>query len=206
MLFGNPLDEIIGQLSKVKILRFLINSQAQLNGREIAKNVGLSHVNVHAALKDLSRQGIVNIRSVGRSNIYWLNEEHFLVKCILRPIFEKEARTFHLLSKLILKEIKPPLPLSIILFGSFAKGDASADSDIDIAFIYPDHKNKSSIARELNEAEKKITLLFGNHLACVPIKVGDLRKRFKRNEKFIKEIVQTGKIIYGRSMSEIINY
>lgn len=62
MLFSNPLDKILGQVSKIKILRFLINSQAQLNGREIAKNVGLSHVKVHTALKDLSKQVLHSCR------------------------------------------------------------------------------------------------------------------------------------------------
>ena len=78
MLLDKPLDDIFGQYSKVKILRFLIKSQAQLNGREIAKNVGLSHVKVHTALKDLTKQGVVNMHSVGSSLVYWLDEEHFL--------------------------------------------------------------------------------------------------------------------------------
>ncbi|MFH1258396.1 MAG: nucleotidyltransferase domain-containing protein [Elusimicrobiota bacterium] len=205
MLLNKPLDYILGQSSKIKILRFLILSQAQLNGREIAKSVGLSHVKVHYALKDLYRQGLVNLRSVGKSLIYWLNEEHFLVKNILRPIFEKESGILNFLVQSITKESGYPRPLSIILFGSFAKNTASPDSDIDVAIIYPNSKNKLLIDKELFKVEKKITILFGNRLAPIVLKIRDLQNKFKKNEKFIKEIVSTGKIIYGKSFSELIN-
>jgi len=205
LLLDRPLDNIFGQYSKVKILRFLIKSQAQLNGREIAKNVGLSHVKAHTALKDLTKQGVVNMRSVGNSLVYWINEEHVLVKEIIRPAFEKEEGIFGHIARIIIKEIKPPRPLSIILFGSFARGSASADSDIDIVVVYPHSKNKPLIAKELSEAEKKITSLFGNHLASAPLLINEFQSKLKNNDAFINEIVRTGKVIYGKNISELAN-
>lgn len=205
LLLDRPLDNILGQYSKVKILRFLIKSQAQLNGREIAKNVGLSHVKAHTALRDLTRDGVVNMRSVGNSLVYWLNEEHFLVKEIIRPAFEREEGIFGHLVRIILKEIKPPRPLSIILFGSFAKGGASVDSDIDIVIVYPHSKNKPLISKELSEAEKKITSLFGNHLSCAPLLINEFQNKLKKKDAFINEIIRTGKVIYGRNISGLTN-
>ncbi|MFA4888858.1 MAG: nucleotidyltransferase domain-containing protein [Candidatus Omnitrophota bacterium] len=205
MLLDRPLDNILGQYSKVKILRFLVKSQAQLNGREIAKNVGLSHVKVHTALKDLTVHGVVGMRSVGSSLVYWLNEDHVLVKDIIRPAFEKEGCIFGYIARIIIREIKPPRPLSIILFGSFARGGASANSDIDIVTVYPHSKNKPLIAKELSEAEKKITSLFGNHLASVPLLINEFQNKLKKNDAFINEIVRTGKVIYGKNISELVN-
>ena len=206
MHLNTPLNEVLGQASKVKILRFMVKSQAQLNGREIAKNIGLSHVKVHSALKNLSRQGIVNMHFVGNSIVYWLNEEHYLVKEILRPAFEKESGIFQSIIKIILEESRPPLPLSIILFGSFAKNNALADSDIDLLLIYPGHKNRSFIPGELSGAEKKITMLLGNHLAGIPIKISEFQNRLKKNERFLKEAITTGRVIYGKTVSELINH
>jgi predicted nucleotidyltransferase len=186
-------------------LRFLVKSQAQLNGREIAKNVGLSHVKTHTALKDLTMQGVVNMRSVGRALIYWLNEELFLVKDIIRPAFEREGAAFREVSNIILSKIRPLRPLSIILFGSFTKGSASAYSDIDIVIVYPNNKNKETMANDLIEAEKSITLLFGNHLASTALKVEEFQKKLKTKDRFINEVIQTGKVIYGRDIPELIN-
>lgn len=206
MLLDRPLDNILGQYSKVKILRFLVKSQAQLNGREIAKNVGLSHVKAHTALKDLSKQSVVNMRSVGSSLVYWLNEENLLVKEIIRPAFEKERDVFGHIARIILGKIKPPRPLSIILFGSFANDNASADSDIDILVVHSLNKNKLLIMKELSEAEKKITSLFGNHLASVPLRIDEFKKKLKKRDSFINEIIRTGKVIYGRSISELAGF
>ncbi|MDO9572464.1 MAG: nucleotidyltransferase domain-containing protein [Candidatus Omnitrophota bacterium] len=203
MLLNSPLNNILGQYSKVKILRFLVKSQAQLNGREIAKNVGLSHVKAHTALKDLTKHGVVNMRSVGSSLVYWLNEEHFLVKEIIRPAFEKEEGVFEHIARIVLKAIIPPRPLSIILFGSFARGNAEADSDIDIVIMYPHSKNKSLLSKELSEAEKKVTSLFGNQLSCVPLAIDGFQRKLKAKDKFINEIVRTGKVIYGKNISEL---
>lgn len=203
MLLDSPLNDIFGQYSKVKILRFLVQSQSQSNGREIAKNVGLSHVKAHTALKDLTRQGVVNMRSAGSSLVYWLNEDHFLVKEIIRPAFEKEEGLFEYISRLILKEISLPKPSSMILFGSFAKGNASADSDIDVVIIYPRSKNKTVISKELSEAEKKITSFFGNRLSSVPLLIDEFQKRLKTKDAFIHEIIRSGKVIYGRSITEL---
>lgn len=203
MLLDKSLDNILGQSSKVKILRFLVKSQAQLNGREIAKNVGLSHVKAHTALKDLTTHGIVNMRAVGNSLMYWLNEEHFLVKEIIRPAFEKERGIFQHIARLILKTANPPRPLSIILFGSFVKGNALADSDIDVVIVYPQAKNKSLIAKELSEAEKKVTLLFGNRLSYVPLALDEFQKKLNKKDAFINEIVRTGKVIYGQNISKL---
>lgn len=205
MLLDRSLNDIFGQYSKIKILRFLVKSQAHLNGREIAKNVGLSHVKAHTALKDLTKQGVVIMRSVGNSLVFWLNEEHFLVKEIIRPAFEKEDGLFEYMSRLILKEISSPKPLSVILFGSFAKGGASSDSDIDVVIVYPHSKNKKVISKELSEAEKKITSLFGNHLSSVPLSINEFQNKLKKKDTFINEIIRTGKVIYGRGISELTN-
>ncbi|MGA2775809.1 MAG: nucleotidyltransferase domain-containing protein [Candidatus Omnitrophota bacterium] len=145
------------------------------------------------------------MRSVGSSLVYWLNAENFLVKEIIRPAFEKEGDIFGRIARIILREIKSPRPLSIILFASFARGGASADSDIDIVIIYPHSKNKLLIAKKLSEVEKKITLLFGNYLASVPLLINEFQNKFKKKDVFINEIVRTGNVIYGKKISELIN-
>ncbi|MFZ2357270.1 MAG: nucleotidyltransferase domain-containing protein, partial [Candidatus Omnitrophota bacterium] len=149
--------------------------------------------------------GVVNMHSVGSSLVYWLNEEHVLVKEIIRPAFEKEEGVFGHIVQIIVKEIKPPRPLSVILFGSFAKGGASSDSDIDIVIIYPRSKSKPLISEELSEAGKKVTLLFGNQLASTALSINEFQNKLKKNDAFINEIVRTGKVIYGKNISELAN-
>lgn len=203
MLLDKPLDNILGQYSKVRILRFLVKSQAQMNGREIAKSVGLSHVKAHTALRDLTRHGIVNMRSVGSALVYWLNEEHFLVKEIIRPVFEREGQAFEHVVRLILKKAVSGRPLSVILFGSFAKGTAEPDSDIDVVVVYRHSKDKSSMTRELSESQKEITALLGNQLSCVPLTIDEFKRKLKSGNPFVRDVIHNGKVIYGKNISEL---
>lgn len=204
MLFNNPLDYILGQQSKVKILRFLVKSNAELNGREIAKAVGLSHVKCHTALRELSVHGLINMRRTGRSVIYSIDPENILAKFFLTPLYNKESRLLNILAQTIAKEFSLPRPLSIFLFGSIVKGQARPNSDIDILLVQPDEKNMREAKVELSKAERNIVKLFSNRLAAIMIRKSEFKKRYKREEKFIKEVVKTGKIIYGKNLSELL--
>lgn len=204
MLFNNPLDYILGQQSKVKILRFLVKSSAELNGREIAKAVGLSHVKCHTALRELSVHGLINMRRIGRSVLYSIEPENILVKFFLTPLYNKESDLVNILAKTIAKEFSPPKPVAIFLFGSIIKGQPRPNSDIDILLVQPDEKNMRQAKEELSKAERNAVKLFGNRLAPIMIKESKFKKKYKREEKLVKEVVKTGKIIYGKSLPELL--
>jgi hypothetical protein len=52
--------------------------------------LGLDHKTCHRALKDFSRQGIVQVTRVSCRNLYKLNPESRLLNKIIIPLFEKE--------------------------------------------------------------------------------------------------------------------
>ena len=53
-------------------------------------------------------------------------------------------------------------PESIVLFGSTARGDSRADSDIDVLVVIPDEMSINRANRHLERAADKISLEFGN--------------------------------------------
>jgi predicted nucleotidyltransferase len=78
----------------------------------------------------------------------------------------------------------------IILFGSYAKGTNHEDSDIDIAVVSRDIKNR------FNDGVKLISLTWGinTKIEPHPIKI----EEFKENETpFIDEIINTGIELYA---------
>lgn len=91
--------------------------------------------------------------------------------------------------------------VSIILFGSCARGDYSADSDIDIALItksgrQEDKNYRSGLAEIATEIAMR-TFAVVNFI-CIP------KEEFDRNRSwylFYRNIVSEGKVLYG---SEIL--
>lgn len=204
MLLANQLDPILGQTSKIRILRFLVNTYLECNGREIATAVGLSHVKCHAALKELNQHGVVEMRSSGKSILYRLNLKNVLVKKILIPLFEQEARLKETIKEIISKHLKKPVPKSVILFGSFASGQARPDSDIDILIVALRKKDIPLFKGGLEKAEIEITIGFGNHLAPIVMEEAEFKRKFKNKDKLIRDIAKSGKVLFGDSINDLI--
>lgn len=206
MLLVNQLDHILGQTSKIRILRFLITTDLELNGREIAVAVGLSHVKSHTALKELNQHGVVEMRRSGKSILYRLNLKNVLVKKMLIPLFGKEMRLKNILEEIISEYLKKPAPRSVILFGSFASGRARPDSDIDMLIVASRKEDIPLFKEGLEKAEIEITIGFGNHLAPIVMDEAEFKKRFKNKDKLIRNIAKEGKVLFGDSINDLITY
>lgn len=204
MLITNPLDGILGQASKVSILRFLATTNAELNGREIAVAVGLSHVKVHTALKELSKHGVVIMRRSGKSILYRLNLNNVLVKDLLLPLFEEEAKIGEALKEIISKHLKRPKPTSAILFGSFATGNAKPDSDLDVLIVASNKRDIPMLNEALEKVEEIITASFGNQLAPIVMSKKEFKEKFKNKDKLITNITREGRVIFGNTINDLI--
>jgi len=204
MLFKNSLDSILGQSSKVKILRFLNSTKIELNGREIAKSTGLSHVQCHTALRDLAKHGVITVRNIGRSTAYKINSEHILYKELLRPMFDSETTLINRLIDIVAAGTKKFKPISIMIYGSTTKGTARPDSDLDMLIIFPDNSDLKKIAEKIDSIEEDISNKFGNQLSPVLIKKKDFRRKYKQKNNFYMEIIKTGKVLYGKTISELL--
>lgn len=92
MRFEQPLDQILGSPTKVRVLRFLCRRGGEWTGRQVARELGMNPVTAHAALRELHRATVVDLRKAGNSFLYSLRDDHYLVRETLRPLFQKERK------------------------------------------------------------------------------------------------------------------
>ncbi|MFA6403641.1 MAG: nucleotidyltransferase domain-containing protein [Salinivirgaceae bacterium] len=62
------------------------------------------------------------------------------------------------LSNLIVKRLKPLKPIKIILFGSYAYGNPSKDSDLDICVIQTNENSKVQVRKDIRNRLKDIII------------------------------------------------
>ena len=203
MRFAQPLDQLLGQQSKVKIMRFLIKSGAELAGREIARSVGLAQRNTHTALMDLWRQGIVNMRRVGKAKLYKINKDSLFAAKAIIPLFAFEGSLLDRLSASIVHKIRGPV-VSLVIFGSIAEEKERPDSDIDLLIIIKENASIQKVDSTLDEISLSISRKFGNFLSPIILKENQFRRRYKQGDRLIKNIVKRGKVIYGHSFMEML--
>ncbi len=80
--------------------------------------------------------------------------------------------------------------LSVWIFGSFAKGTNSENSDIDIALVFDNLEDKFKAQFELMKMRRKIDFRIEPH----PLD----QKEFTKDNQFADEIINTGLRIYDK--------
>lgn len=203
MRFSYPLDKILGQRSKIKILRYLSRYSSEFTGREIARAIGFSHPVTHSALASLQEEGVVLMRRSGRSLLFSLAKDHRLVKEIILPLFQKEARFKEKIIQFIAKKIKHPIE-SMILYGSIVKDREKPVSDIDLLFVLPSDVPTGKVEKKLLELNADIVKQYGNQLSPLVISRKEFLKRLKKKDKLLQTILKEGEVLYGKSISELI--
>ncbi len=201
----NPefLNEILGHQSKLEALRCLFSEERELTGREIARRTGLSHPIIHKALRKLEKEGIVKRNVTPPNYQFQLNKGHWVVDEILSPLFEKESGWLDYLFRFITQRT-PKSVVSVILFGSIVKGTTTPKSDIDILVLVVKPGEKEPVREHFFNLGRKVYLSFQRPLAPIILSVDEFRNQYKSGRKFAKEISYTGRVIYGRLLTEIL--
>lgn len=178
-----------------------------MTGREIAALVGYSPQAVLDSLNRLENMALVHSKRAGRAKLYRVNNEHWFITYALIPLWEKidgwarEIGTYYTITK----KLKPK-PLSIIMFGSFARGDETLKSDLDLLFVYKDNEIKSEILDKLLSLNSDIFMFSGHNPSPKIVSVKDFKQSVKEKKGFMRNIFVEGKTIYGLTPSEVLSY
>ncbi|MDP2737069.1 MAG: nucleotidyltransferase domain-containing protein [bacterium] len=203
MRFKNPLDKILSSKAKIKALRYLVNYGKGISAREFSREIGIAPPNILKTLRELENENIAVSERFGRSIVYTLNKNHFLVDKIIFPLFKNEAGAKNELGKKIMKYIKFPFE-SIILFGSIARGEEEPKSDIDIAFIIKDAADENQIEREALDINPILSEYFGNSISPIVIKKSDFVKKLKKGDHLFSSIAKEGEVIGGKLINDLL--
>lgn len=186
MFFGEPFGGVIPG-ARGAVLSVLLGTGTPLTGRQVHGLISDSYSlwTVQEALKALTRLGIVETRSVGRAGVHSINEEHAAVSP-LRAIVDPVAVLREVVGTATGTEVK-----TVILFGSIARGEAAADSDVDLAVIAPRSWDKRV------ELEDSVRARLGNEcdvLAFTPTRFARLASS---GEPVVQDILRDGIALIG---------
>lgn len=149
---------------------FLQNPNTQFHLREIARLSGLSPAGALKILRKIEKQGIVSKEKTRVTDNYLANVENKEYAALKKAFNIYKIHSCGMVDELA----KEYMPEAIVLFGSYARGDDTEKSDVDIAIITEKRKDidmtryEKTLKRKINIHEiqyQKASREFRNNLA-----------------------------------------
>lgn len=206
MRLHNALDKILNREIKTRILRVLCKHNIGWTGRQLARELDVSPTTANKFLKELVSEGVVNIKGVGKSHLYSLNEKSYIVKKMLKPFFEKEKNILDTVASLIKKAIsKTGVKVeSVAIFGSIAQKKETSKSDIDLLVVINDLRDKKKIETGLDKIFLKIVQDFQTVISPYVLSSTQFKKRYREKLPVINEILKSHIFLMGKPLERLI--
>jgi predicted nucleotidyltransferase len=170
----------------VSVLSLLmINAEQEFYQLEIAHKTGYALLQVQNALKRIVESGMASQKKRGRMVYYRANRQHPAFED-LRRLLLKTAAIGDLLREEVQK-LGNKVQLAFI-FGSYARGEEGAESDIDLCLI------GDLTLKETSEATGNIQETIGREINAITYSERAFRERHQEDNHFIRELVSCPRI------------
>jgi predicted nucleotidyltransferase len=207
MRFHQPLNSILNSEVKVKILRLLCRSGGDANGRQLAKMIGASPTTAHAALKELADERVLERRSFGKTHVYRLNADAWIVRALLKPLFHEEEafseNVWRSLAKNVRRSGLRDDILCVAVFGSVYRKEERPASDVDLFIVVRDGRQKRAVEDLMFQIDHQNILGAGLALEPHVYSLAEYQAKQKSGLLFIKNVVRAHQVIYGRRLEDL---
>jgi predicted nucleotidyltransferase len=178
------------------VLRVLHGVRVPLNTSQIAAMVQLSWPAVAGALADLESMGLVHSTSAGRTWVHQLARESVYVQRIVVPAFMGEEEIPELLEQ-DLKEAFGQQTASIVLFGSYARGEQDERSDVDIVLVAGDPEAKSLLDADFDAHSTGLADKYGASFSPLIYDLSEAADLWRRAPALFASIKQDALVVSG---------
>lgn len=201
MDFQRPVEAVIPGVQG-RILAVLAETTAELNLRTIARLADVSPAQASRLLPELVALGIVERREAPPSALFVLVEDNVASRAV-RALSRSRDTVLEEMGNLA-HEIEP-MPVSAIVFGSFARGVAHGASDIDVVLVRPGNVGQDD-ARWVSSADRwrtAVRRLTGNPVEVLEVDETEIARRLRRPTTLWADVVRDGVVVFGSPLDAL---
>lgn len=199
--FVRPIEAIVPGATG-RVLAVLAETTAELNLRTIARLGGVSQAQASRVLPGLVELGVVERREVPPASLFRLVPEHVATRALLA--LSRSTDT-------VLDEIGrrasalPHPPVSVIVFGSFARRQARPESDIDVVVVRAADidEDDEAWAEALEAWRNGVRRLTGNPVEVLEVSADEAASRLAGRSQLWAEIRRDGRVVHGLGLDEL---
>lgn len=181
--------------TEIEILECFFPRLEDKTAKEIEKKSGLSHETTFRLLKGLAEKKHLKEKKVGKTNVYEFIKDELTYQVFVHYVTKRRLKfkEKYLLIYKRLYEFLNELQLEdfgiAIIFGSFAKGTETKNSDIDLLCV----TNKKN-AREIIQTFKT---KYNLNIQVIVVKILDFKNMKTDNPVFLGDLVDYGILLDG---------
>ena len=99
-----------------------------------------------------------------------------------------------------------PAPHSVIVFGSFARGEAGPASDIDVVVVRSDavDEDDAGWSDSLEHWRRHIRVLAGNDVEVIEAAATDVSRKLRGRSELWRKIKQEGIAVFGANTADLV--
>jgi len=195
-LLRSPID--------MEVLLVLLGTTRPLTGREVARLVRAgSQPAVNTALRRLAEEGLLRAEEAGNAYLYTFNREHLGAQAVelladIRLELERRLR-----AEIGEWEVSPA---HVSIFGSAARGDGDARSDIDIFVVRPAGvaEDDPGWREQLERLADHVYDWTGNHAALSEVSAADVRRLRRERPPVVGELRRDAITLAGPAPAELL--
>ncbi len=197
----HPLRSLVPSLDGA-VLEVLAGTESGLGASQIARlSYDGSRSGQAPILDRLVRQGLVTAEPANQGFLYRLNRDHLLAPAILHAAGLR-GRLLKLLGAQA--GTLTPRPVHASVFGSFARGEAGEESDIDLLLIAATDQDITEWESAIELIERTVRLWTGNSCSCMAFSLERLRELFAEREPIVDSWTVDGVLVMGDPLRRIV--
>ena len=202
MDFAEPIPAMIPGATG-RVLNVLAHTSKELSARSIAQLAGVSPAQATRVLPRLAELGLVTRRDVPPASLYSLVPDH-----VAADVLARLARLPLTFVETLGQDIDrlTPAPACVAIFGSFARHQARADSDIDLLVVRPSGVNEENDEwREVvDQIRDRGRVLSGNPVEILEVGQREVKSLIRSKRQLWREIARDAVVLHGRPLHELM--
>lgn len=193
----NPLASLLAD-SQADALRVLARTDVGLTGRQIARLSGAAqHTTTKRGLDKLERIGLVSVARGLQHSEYRANRDHVLWPAI-QTCLDAQSQLASRIAAFVARRV--PGAISTAVFGSVARGDATATSDVDIILV-TEAGGVDELTVELGDLVRTWT---GNDCGVLDFSREQLQTAVRERDPIVDSLRADARTVFGTDLRSLL--
>ncbi len=202
MDFRHPVEAVVGG-TRGRLLAVLAQTTAPLTLRRLARLASVSPAQASRVMPALVGLGLVERSEVPPASQFLLNRQNVAARFIVELADVRQA-VFSRIGDAA-RDIEPA-PMSVIVFGSLARGEADTESDVDLVVVRPDHvgEDDDRWSASVEDWRRRVGAVTGNDVELVEASVSEATRKLRGRSGLWRDIKRDGVAVYGATATELV--